>query len=137
MTVSLDPVVNALLSRCIFKYGQSQYLQRTLESGRVRMRRMSDFNDIYEDDYRLVHYVHSRDEQKQLTTGGADPFARAKNTIDRYLKSLRWTCFTRGDRLPKLENGISEASSSVRLKNKPMSRIPSEARANLDLRPLL
>ena len=85
--------VNSILEGCIYKYGPVNKLARTLDNTTIGFSSLFDFNDIYEYEYRIVHYFNSIEEQKKLL-GPVTPFGRLQKFIDDRLKSVKVSCFS-------------------------------------------
>jgi len=85
--------VNSILEGCIYKYGPIDNLTRTLEKTTIGFSSLFDFNDIYEYEYRIVHYFNSIEERKKLL-GPMTPFGRQQQIIDNRLKSIKVSCFS-------------------------------------------
>lgn len=81
------------LEGCIFKYGPFSNIDRTLQNSTLGFTSLFDFNDIYEHEYRIVHYFNSIEEQKSLL-GPATPFGRQQKLIEDRLRSIKVSCFS-------------------------------------------
>lgn len=91
----IDPETSTMLTKCIYKYGPTDYVSRTLENLTFGFSELNAFNDPYESDYRIAHYFHSLEDEKELLGGTKDTFERIRNFAKIYLNSIRVTCFSR------------------------------------------
>ncbi|MDH3388911.1 MAG: hypothetical protein OEN02_13505 [Gammaproteobacteria bacterium] len=74
----IDPESNKILTNCIYKYGPTEYVLRTLENLTIGFSKLSEFNDPYESDYRIAHYFHGIDDEKELLDGTKDTFGKIR-----------------------------------------------------------
>ncbi len=94
MSCILEKEVRDILVGTIFKYGPASCVERTLKDKTLRFSSLSDFNDIYESEYRLAHFFESDDESEKWTRGPVLPFERIKDLARKYLEAVRVTCFS-------------------------------------------
>jgi hypothetical protein len=94
MSYILEKEVRDMLAGSIYKYGPVSYVDRTLVDSTLGFSALSDFNDIYESEYRLTHFFESNDEMDKWTKGPVTPFERIKDLARNYLESVRVTCFS-------------------------------------------
>lgn len=83
------------LSSCLFKYGTVNYLKHTLEECTLKFSDLTAFNDIYENDYRLVHYFNDKNSLAEFGSGQHNPIGNVRDLIDEQLSKYRATCFSR------------------------------------------
>ena len=94
-TVQLTEIFPNLTS-CLFKYGPVSNVARTLNDCTVGFSRLSDFNDIYESDYRFVHYFKNLEDSKRLLdVVPENAVTNVRKVIDRQLSNYRVSCFSR------------------------------------------
>lgn len=91
----IDHESSTILANCIYKYGPIEHVKRTLENLTFGFSKLSDFNDPYESDYRIVHYFHSIEDEKQLLDPPVGPFEKIRRIAKDYLDSIRVSCFSR------------------------------------------
>lgn len=91
----LEPEVRELIDGCIFKYGDSKNVERTLQNKTFGFSSLASFNDVHEPEYKLTHYFHSVEDEEQLLTPKTNTLHRIQELISMYLASLRVTCFSR------------------------------------------
>jgi hypothetical protein len=91
----IDHESKEILANCIYKYGPPENVQRTLENLTFGFSKLANFNDPYESDYRIVHYFHSLEDEKELLGPTKDPFGRIRGIAKNYLESIRVSCFSR------------------------------------------
>jgi len=83
-----------LLSNSIFKYSPFKNVERTLKNLTLGFSQLSNFNDVNESEYRLVHFFHSVEDEKELFEGKKSPFDKIQRLSSEYLNSVRITCFS-------------------------------------------
>ena len=83
------------LSSSLFKYGPVSNVARTLNDCTVGFSPLGNFNDIYESDYRFVHYFKSEEDTKRLLDTPYNAVTKARKLIDSQLLKYRVSCFSR------------------------------------------
>lgn len=83
------------LSSTLFKYGPVSNVERTLNDGTVGFSPLNSFNDIYESEYRLVHYFNSLEDQKKLLYIPDSAVVKVRKLVDEQLSKFRVSCFSR------------------------------------------
>lgn len=93
MKYIIEPEIRKLLSSCIFKYGPSSNVERTLKKKTLGFSPLADFNDIYESEYRLTQFFENADEMDKWTRGAKNPFTKINGLAKKYLDAVRVSCF--------------------------------------------
>ncbi|WP_170381897.1 DUF2971 domain-containing protein [Ruegeria atlantica] len=84
------------LSSSLFKYGPVKNVARTLQNCTLGFSHLKDFNDIYESEYRFVHFFKSEEDARKLIDPVPDnAMKKARDTIDDQLSKYRVSCFSR------------------------------------------
>lgn len=91
---SIELETRETLSSSIFKYGPFENVERTLSKLTLGFSPLSSFNDVYESEYRLVHFFHSVEDEKILFEGKKSPFTKINKLASDYLDAVRVTCFS-------------------------------------------
>ncbi len=90
-----EPEIQALLQRSIFKFGPQSHVGRALEKMTLGFSSLSNFNDIYEPEYRLTHFFHSLEDEKTLLDPIDNTLHKIQELAKEFLSSVRVTCFSR------------------------------------------
>ena len=84
------------LSSSLFKYGPVANVERTLNDKTVGFSPLNNFNDIYESEYRFVHYFKSIEDSKRLLDPvPSNAINNARKAIDEKLSVSHVSCFSR------------------------------------------
>lgn len=85
--------INELLRNCVFKYGPIKNVERTLQQETLGFQTLYDFNDIYEHEYKIVHYYNNHERSEDILIQ-SNRLNRIKEFIDKNLQSIRVSCFS-------------------------------------------
>lgn len=82
------------LEDCIFKYGPYEYIERTLTNLTLPFSDLRSYNDIYEDEFRLILNIR-RDSAKRINAETIPPATIIRNTFECELRKYLVTCFSK------------------------------------------
>lgn len=81
------------LEDCLFKYGPFEYAERTLTNLTLPFSDLGSYNDIYEDEFRLILNVR-RDSVARFNEATIPTAIAIRNTFESQLKKYSVTCFS-------------------------------------------
>ena len=93
--MSIDQEVLSILSGCIYKYGPVKNIRRTTRNTSLGFSALESFNDVYESEFGIAHFFHSIEDEKELLEPKINVLNNIQKKAEKYLCSVRVTCFSR------------------------------------------
>jgi len=86
--------VNAI-NGCIYKYGPTENINRTLKDITLGFSPLELFNDPYESEFGIAHFFHSLEDEEKLLSPVKTPLDKIQKLSKKYLDRIKVTCFSR------------------------------------------